>query len=231
MVERTIAALCKRSDDNAREKGWYDGEEKDPRPFSLHAALVHSELSEALEEWRDHRKLGETYFEASPVDSANHAAEQILAASELENHKKNWQAANVLYDYKPVGIPIEMADVVIRICQRTAGDGALLQREFEELARSLSTVSSFRWKKEDLPCLIADVHAAVSMAYLCEVNSRWGAMMNREGLPSSAMGWLANALYLVFEFCKQNELDLWGAIEMKEAFNRARSVRHGGKAG
>lgn len=65
----------------AREKGWYD--QPTPRNFGELIALVHSELSEALEEYRAGRYYSAVY--------ANEGSE------------------------KPEGIPIELADALIRI--------------------------------------------------------------------------------------------------------------------
>ena len=65
---------------NAKEKGWHDEE----RSFGELIALCHSELSEALEEHRNHKDFKEVYFNPDKPD-------------------------------KPEGIPIELADTVIRI--------------------------------------------------------------------------------------------------------------------
>jgi len=64
MPERTIESLCQRSHELSRSKGWYNGEEKDPRPIKLITLLMQSELIEALEEWRNNHKLDEVYFSA-----------------------------------------------------------------------------------------------------------------------------------------------------------------------
>jgi len=61
----------------AKSKGWWD----EDKSFGDLTALIHSEISEAFEEYRNHHKPDETY----------------------------------LKDAKPEGIPIELADAVIRI--------------------------------------------------------------------------------------------------------------------
>jgi NTP pyrophosphatase (non-canonical NTP hydrolase) len=61
----------------AKSKGWWDEE----KSFGDLTALIHSEVSEAFEEHRNHHKPDEIYFNGD----------------------------------KPEGIPIELADAVIRI--------------------------------------------------------------------------------------------------------------------
>lgn len=73
----TINELVKEAHQNAVDKGWYE----EPWTFGDKIALMHSELSEALEDYRNGRGIQEVYYEGA----------------------------------KPCGIPIELADTVIRI--------------------------------------------------------------------------------------------------------------------
>lgn len=81
----SIAELQERCNQTANDKGWWYEDDATPeRTFGDMIALMHSELSECLEEFRNGHAVNEIY----------HALDDIT---------------------KPEGIPVELADVIIRI--------------------------------------------------------------------------------------------------------------------
>jgi hypothetical protein len=210
MTERSIASLCKRSHEMSRSKGWYNGEEKDPRPMSLITLLMQSEISEALEEWRSNHKFDEIYF------SYNDAyGPRTIPAGALKDDAP-------VGKYKPEGILVELADFVIRVAQRCGSDETPL-----EAIMSVSLPASVQFT-DDFETMLATTMADISMSYL--VTTPGGkAMATAGGLPTKPEFFWAAAVAGVFSWAEQNHLDLWSSIELKEQYNSTRPHRHGNK--
>lgn len=89
-----INELVKAAHENAVSKGWLE----EDRSFGEIIALMHSELSEALEDFRDGRPINENWYEKK--------GENGIVVVEISQPSPKW---------KPCGIPSELADVVIRV--------------------------------------------------------------------------------------------------------------------
>ncbi len=167
----------------AKDHGWWD----EPRSFGDLIALVHSELSEALEAYRDFHDV-QLRRRVEAVDT-----HKVTYVHDLPDFR----------DYEPVGVPMELADVVIRVA-----DMAEHYRWALCTDGTVSTQHSFgNW--------IALVHYHLAMAY---------------GEGRDEQRYLNAALAVVYSMATHYGIDLESAIEAKMEYNRGRSYRHGGKA-
>lgn len=100
---------------NAVEHGWWEEE----RSFGEIVALCHSELSEALEEFRAKRPM--VYCEGMGVNAAC-----------LDDKCGGLECLNCFNDRKPEGIAVELADCAIRIMDWFGKEGFDFEEEFRK---------------------------------------------------------------------------------------------------
>ena len=97
-MSHSLNELAREINAIAKEKGWHDEE----RSFGEYCALFHAEISEALEEHRAGRHNRESYYSCKSIDGPNRCTRVPQNCYECEFAK-------------PEGIPIELADCIIRI--------------------------------------------------------------------------------------------------------------------
>jgi NTP pyrophosphatase (non-canonical NTP hydrolase) len=105
---KTIAEHTQEIWDWAETKGW-----NIERPFAEWIALLHTEISEAYEEYRNNHDPNETYYNDGPFGYDNKA--------------------------KPEGIPVELADLAIRLFHMCHALGINLEEAIETKMRYNAT--------------------------------------------------------------------------------------------
>ncbi len=111
----TIAELIDEAHETAKSKGWWDSRDGAPdRNMAEQIALMHSELSEALEEWRAHGLREDAFLYTEQLRSVDHGEQPV-------------ETFLFLTGDKPEGIAAELADVLIRIADTCGRYGIPLE--------------------------------------------------------------------------------------------------------
>lgn len=103
--------LAKQVHENAKDHGWW--EEK--KSFGDIIALCHTELSEAFEEYRNGHEPTELYYFCKYHDTRLGCPDKFDGCQYGKNNGCN--------EHKPEGIPIELADCIIRILDYCEHEG------------------------------------------------------------------------------------------------------------
>jgi hypothetical protein len=185
---KDLKTLIKESHEIAVSKGWHDT----PVPFEVSIANIHAECAEAWEDYRNNRRLDEIYWECKLTGGCQ-GQEEVGGCDDCQYHK-------------PCGIPVELADTVIRICD-TLGANAVVPDDLRVYALHRNCPDSF-------PKLINLCHRILS----------------KTDEPSSfGFDYLFTVIRVIEVYCQKNNIDLNRAIALKTAFNKLRPTRHGGK--
>jgi NTP pyrophosphatase (non-canonical NTP hydrolase) len=133
-VSQTIDGLVKQSYDNAASHGFWDASET-PETIPSKLMLIVSEISEALESYRDPRSDEMIKVPASIVEKL---IGQDADEEASDDYLEAWNALNDIYGkwiLKPRGLDIELADALIRIFDLAGAKGidldAALVRKME----------------------------------------------------------------------------------------------------
>lgn len=96
-----------------RDNGWFEAD----RTFGDEVALLHSEVSEMLEEFRE--RGVDRYYEV-PADESASGSKIVVPILEGGHYPSGW---------KPIGVPSEAADILIRLLDTCHRYGIDLENE------------------------------------------------------------------------------------------------------
>lgn len=180
---------------NAVDKGWWP----DERTLDEVICLIISELSEALEEYRNGKPY--IYYLCQHHDTRAGCPDKYDGCQ----HGKNEGCAL----RKPEGIAVEMADVLIRILDYAGHKGIDMTRATTDIA----TV----YHKEPITRVMMNVTYFLSNYWILD-DDFTGNEFN-----------LCKAAAYIIKWFERQRIDVWEIVFIKHEYNKTRPFRHGGK--
>ena len=186
---------------NAVAHGWWDEE----RSFDEICALIHSEISEALEEFRAGRPV--VWYACTEGDPGLMCDPGDESDCFQYGHESDCQYRGD----KPEGIAVELADVIIRILDFFGKEGVTASSEIRKAAKKLGTDG---YKDMSFGAFANELHNYISAAFL---------------LPGHEIENLAMCICAIMRWSENNGVLMDKIIIEKHLYNETRPYRHGGK--
>jgi hypothetical protein len=203
----TVAEMCKKAHEIAVSKGWYDTEESKKRTLCEEIGFMHSEISEAIECFRD----------------PNHTPQDIWVGENGKPEGAAVELADVLIRMGDsiAGSWLDLMDQVFD--SEIEGLASLDELDnFKELEKILSSLSPVAF--------LGGIHSALSAAYNRACADEFRTTFFGSFSSNYPIGILFGiTMVLIGVFCRYYHLDLQAAVVMKMSYNANRPYRHGGK--
>lgn len=202
---------------NAVEHGWWD---KD-KSFGEVAALIHSELSEALEEYRaGHPNV---WYSCEVLHDGSVCVGQECLEDANWKNREECQKQN----RKPEGIAVDLIDAVIRILDYT-GKMEVDAVNPPPIKKKGYTPWYRRTADKEFPDMLAEWHCKVSEAYRYFVVKSKNETQQQIS-ENTGFFCLRSVVQSILWWIKQQGLDPEQLLIEKHEFNKTRPYRHGGK--
>lgn len=198
---------------NAVNHGWWETE----RDITETMSLIHSEWSEALEEYRADRPM--VWFECDEIKEVVHVCDPKDKTDCLmfDNRATCPHRGN-----KPEGIAVELIDGCIRILDLFRQYGYELEcSSISEMIFKIVFNNPALTKNTKLPTLVFALHG-----FTAKAGDKALSLDNK----AKAFGPLEASLALVFFWVSENGIDPEKLMLMKHKYNKTRPYRHGNKA-
>ncbi|MER2061439.1 MAG: hypothetical protein ABS894_00760 [Aerococcus urinaeequi] len=202
-VEKFVG-LVNAAHGNAIAKGWWEKE----RTLGELVALIHTEGSEAMEDFRKGHETTDVWYEYNDARKG----EFISDVPQLEVCTNNFTGAMEQALGKPCGIPSELADIVIRVFDLVGKHEVV-----EPFANFLIQLFN------------NNVDYAIEHDRSFGDNMGWLHASISKILTDSTVEYAAETVYNTYKLAEYSGIDLDAIITEKMAYNTRREYRHGGK--
>lgn len=202
-MTKTLAQMTTEIREVNIAKGWRPAEGgPGGNTWGDYIALLHSEISEALEAYRDHRLADATIAHCAEESCERYG--KFVTATTCARQEDG--SSHPTVPGKPEGVGAELADVLIRLLDMCDVFGIKL-REMDPADSDASGMESFG-------DYLAWLHYLTAMLQECdcELNESFSELLQ--------------AVYVV---ATRHDIDLDAEYERKIAFNRTRPYQHGGR--